>query len=73
MFYHSEEQKKITEASMKAAQKMFTKPIVTVIRKAEKFWVAEDYHQNFYFLNKKRNGYCRVVIQPKLLKLKLKD
>ena len=73
VFYHSEEQKKITEASMKAAQKMFTKPIVTVIRKAEKFWVAEDYHQNFYFLNKKRNGYCRVVIQPKLLKLKLKD
>ena len=58
---------------MKAAQKMFTKPIVTVIRKAEKFWVAEDYHQNFYFLNKKRNGYCRVVIQPKLLKLNLKD
>ena len=73
VFYHSEEQKNLTEASMKEAQKLFKKPIVTVIRKAEKFWVAEDYHQDFYFLNKRRNGYCRFVIQPKLLKLKLKD
>jgi len=73
VFYHSEEQKKATEASMKEAQKMFQKPIVTEIRKAAKFWGAEDYHQDFYFLNKRRNGYCRIVIQPKLLKLKLKD
>jgi len=73
VFFHSEEQKKATEASMKEAQKMFKKPIVTEIRKVAKFWGAEDYHQDFYFLNKRRNGYCRVVIQPKLLKLKLKD
>ena len=73
VFCHSEEQKNLTEASMKKAQKLFEKPIVTVIRKAEKFWVAEDFHQDFYFLNKQRNGYCRIVIQPKLLKLKLKD
>lgn len=73
VFFHSEEQKKATEASMKEAQEMFKKPIVTEIRKVAKFWVAEDYHQDFYFLNKRRNGYCRVVIQPKLLKLKLKD
>jgi peptide-methionine (S)-S-oxide reductase len=73
VFYHSEEQKKLTEASKKEAQKIFSKPIVTEVRKAEKFWVAEDEHQNFYFLNKRRNGYCRVVIQPKLLKLKLKN
>ena len=59
--------------SKKEAQKIFSKPIVTEVRKAEKFWVAEDEHQNFYFLNKRRNGYCRVVIQPKLLKLKLKN
>jgi peptide-methionine (S)-S-oxide reductase len=52
---------------------MFKKPIVTEIRKAEKFYLAEDYHQNFYFLNRKKNGYCRYVIEPKLLKLKLKD
>lgn len=73
IFYHSEEQKKVAEASQKEAQKMFDKPIVTELRKAEKFYVAEDYHQNYYFQNKKRDGYCRFVIQPKLLKLKLQD
>ena len=73
IFYHSDAQKKTAEASQKAAQPMFKKPIVTEIRKAAKFYVAEDYHQNFYFLNRKRNGYCRFVIEPKLLKLKLKD
>lgn len=73
IFYHSDEQKKVAEASMKAAQAHFKKPIVTEIRKAEIFYVGEDYHQDFYFLNKKKNGYCRFVIQPKLLKLKLKD
>lgn len=73
IFYHSDDQKKTAEASQKAAQKLYEKPIVTVLRKAEKFWVAEDEHQNFYFLNKRRNGYCRFVIQPKLLKLKLKE
>jgi peptide-methionine (S)-S-oxide reductase len=73
IFYHSDAQKKTAEASQKAAQTMFKKPIVTEIRKVEKFYVAEDYHQNFYFLNRKKNGYCRFVIEPKLLKLKLKD
>ena len=73
IFYHSDAQKKTAEASQKAAQSMFKKPIVTEIRKVEKFYVAEDYHQNFYFLNRKKNGYCRFVIEPKLLKLKLKD
>jgi peptide-methionine (S)-S-oxide reductase len=73
IFYHSDAQKKTAEASQKAAQPMFKKPIVTEIRKVEKFYVAEDYHQNFYFLNRKKNGYCRFVIEPKLLQLKLKD
>ncbi len=73
VFYHSAEQKKTTEASMKDAQKMFEKPIVTVIREVEKFWIAEPEHQDFYFLHGKRNPYCRAVIKPKLQKLNLKD
>ncbi len=72
IFFHSDAQKKDGEASMKAAQALFKAPIVTDIRKADVFYLAEDYHQNFYFLNRKKNGYCRVVIEPKLLKLKLK-
>ncbi|NNC88785.1 MAG: peptide-methionine (S)-S-oxide reductase MsrA [Akkermansiaceae bacterium] len=73
IFYADDRQKKIAEASMKAAQEHFKDPIVTEIRKAATFYPAEAEHQDFYFLNKRNNGYCRAVIQPKLKKLKLKD
>lgn len=72
IFYADEEQKKVAEASMKAAQADFDDPIVTVIREAETYYKAEGYHQDFYFQNK-NNGYCRAVVAPKLRKLKLKD
>jgi len=44
---------------------------VTEITAAGTFYVAENYHQNYYFLNKNKNGYCRAVITPKLKKLSL--
>jgi peptide-methionine (S)-S-oxide reductase len=71
IFYVGDEQKKIAEASKKAAQANFDKPIVTEITKAEKFYPAENYHQEFYFQNKTKNGYCKYIIEPKLKKLKL--
>ncbi|MBB5353096.1 peptide-methionine (S)-S-oxide reductase [Haloferula luteola] len=71
IFYHSEEQKKVAEASKEAAQKEFTDPIVTEITPASTFYPAENYHQDFYFQNKTKNPYCRAVIEPKLRKLKL--
>lgn len=71
IFYHSDEQKKIAEASKKAAQANFKDPIVTEITKAPEFYPAENYHQNYYAENKSKNPYCRVVIEPKLKKLKL--
>ncbi|MDB6076891.1 MAG: peptide methionine sulfoxide reductase [Akkermansiaceae bacterium] len=70
IFYHNDEQKKIAEASKKAAQANFDSPIVTEITKAGVFYPAENYHQDYYTQNKS-NGYCRVVIEPKLKKLKL--
>ena len=73
VFYENEEQKKIVEASLEAAQEDFKNPIVTQVRKAETFYPAEDYHQNYYDLNKSKNPYCRYVITPKLKKLKLDD
>lgn len=73
IFFGNDGQKAIAEASLKAAQEHFDKPIVTEIRKAPTFYPAEDLHQNYYFLNKNSNGYCRAVIQPKLKKLKLRD
>jgi len=71
IFYEGDEQKKIAEASKKAAQANFDKPIVTEITKAETFYPAENYHQEFYFQNKTKNGYCKYIIEPKLKKLKL--
>lgn len=71
IFYHSDEQKKMAEASKVAAQANFKSPIVTEITKAVEFYPAENYHQDYYFQNKTKNGYCRFVIEPKLQKLKL--
>ena len=71
IFHHSDEQKMAAEASKKAAAADFPKPIVTEITKATTFWPAEKYHQDYYFQNKGKNGYCRLVIEPKLKKLDL--
>jgi peptide-methionine (S)-S-oxide reductase len=72
IFYHSDAQKTLAEASKKAAQANFKDPIVTEVTKAATFYPAENYHQDFYFQNKTNNGYCRMVVEPKLKKLKLK-
>ena len=71
IFYHSEEQKKVAEASKAAAKVNFKAPIVTEITKAQEFYPAENYHQDYYQENKSKNPYCRFVIEPKLKKLKL--
>ena len=70
IFYHSDAQLDAARRSLQAAQADFEDPIVTVIQEADTFWVAEDKHQNYYRLNRDQ-GYCRVVIAPKLDKLGL--
>lgn len=70
IFYHNEEDKAVIDASIKNAQSEFKKPIVTIVRKAEKFYEAPADHQDYYFQNKSQ-GYCQYVIKPKLEKLKL--
>lgn len=67
VFYHSNEQKKLTEDFINKVQKDFSEEIVTTLEKFEKFWLAENYHQDFY--NKNRNyPYCKLVIEPKIMK-----
>ena len=70
IFYHNAQQKSIAEKYKNElnAAKAFPKPIVTTIEKAATFYVAENYHQDYY----RRNGsapYCRAVILPKMEKL----
>ena len=72
IFYYSEAQREAAEKSKKALEQSgaFKDPIVTEIIKAGPFYKAEDYHQDYYRLNK-RQPYCRFVITPKLEKLGL--
>ena len=71
VFYHNEAQKEKTNSYKKKLneENVFGKPIVTQVKKAVKFWVAEDYHQN-YFKKNPNNPYCQAFIPKKLAKLK---
>jgi peptide-methionine (S)-S-oxide reductase len=71
IMYSNEEQKKIAEASMAEAQKEIQGKIVTEIVPLKKFYPAEDNHQD-YFANNPYQGYCRVVVSPKVAKFKKK-
>lgn len=73
IYYYSDKQKEVAEKSLAAAQKNFSDKIVTEITKASELYPAEVYHQDYYRLNKNSNGYCRMVIAPKMKKLKLED
>jgi peptide-methionine (S)-S-oxide reductase len=68
VMYHDEAQKKAAEKSKAAAQAKFGDKIVTEIVPLKKFYVAEDYHQD-YFRKNPNVPYCAYVISPKLQKL----
>ncbi|TAL02910.1 MAG: peptide-methionine (S)-S-oxide reductase [Verrucomicrobia bacterium] len=71
ILYHSDAQKLTAEKSKAAAQKELSKPIVTEIVPLKKFFPAEDYHQN-YFREHPEEGYCQIVIRPKVEKFEKK-
>ncbi|MBC5864008.1 peptide-methionine (S)-S-oxide reductase MsrA [Flavobacterium turcicum] len=70
VFYHNEAQKQLVTdyIALMTSENTFGKPIVTQISPATAFYVAEDYHQNYYNQNKTQ-GYCSYVITPKIEKL----
>jgi len=69
VFYHNPEQKAVAESVIAALNKSgaWPNPIVTEVSAFEKFWPAEDYHQNYYNQNSSQS-YCQFVIAPKLEK-----
>lgn len=71
IFYHNENQKMLAESYKKKLtdEKVFDDPIVTEIMPFEAFYVAEDYHQN-YFNENGSQPYCSIVIAPKVKKFK---
>jgi peptide-methionine (S)-S-oxide reductase len=71
VFYHSEAQKTKAENYIKLLEKekLYDKKIVTKVSSSTVFYPAEDYHQNYYNQNSSQ-GYCQMVIAPKLEKLR---
>lgn len=72
IYYHDDTQKAIaTKSKAEYAPQIWDDPIVTEVTALPEFYVAEDYHQNYYSLNPNQ-GYCRAVINPKLAKFRAK-
>jgi peptide-methionine (S)-S-oxide reductase len=71
IFYHSLAQKDKAEnyIALIEKEKLYEKKVVTKVSTATIFYPAEDYHQNYYNQNAEQ-GYCQMVIAPKLEKLR---
>ncbi|MAT53209.1 MAG: peptide-methionine (S)-S-oxide reductase [Bacteroidetes bacterium] len=70
IFYHNEEQKAIAERlKQEFAPTLWDDPIVTEISPFTAFYEAEEYHQDYYS-NNPNQGYCRIVINPKVEKFR---
>lgn len=71
IFYHNEMQKQKAEMYKQRlnAEGAYDKPIVTAIEPYSKFYVAENYHQDFYE-NNPNQPYCRIVIRPELARFR---
>jgi len=71
IFYHNEEQRQLAEKYKAELDKsgVFDDPVVTEISKLGAYYVAEDYHQNYYNENPNQ-PYCTYVIKPKVDKVK---
>jgi peptide methionine sulfoxide reductase msrA/msrB len=70
IFYRNDVQKNTAESAIQTLNenKVFDSPVVTKVDKFEIFYQAENYHQEYYELNKTQ-PYCKAVITPKMYKL----
>ena len=71
VLHHSPEQKATAEQAMRdlADRKVWAAPLVTELEPFTEFWPAEAYHQG-YFRRNPAQGYCRVVVSPKVAKFR---
>ncbi|HOX13910.1 MAG TPA: peptide-methionine (S)-S-oxide reductase, partial [Spirochaetales bacterium] len=65
ILYSSPEQEAAAKASIAKAAPSFRNPIVTELKPLETYWKAEGYHQD-YFRRNPDQGYCQVVVAPKV-------
>ena len=67
MYYSDDGQKVAFEAAEERAKEHWDAPLTTELAKLKVFYPAEDYHQD-YFNKNPGNGYCSIVIAPKIVK-----
>lgn len=72
IFPHSPEQEAAAKAAIARAQPDHPRPIVTTIEPLAEWYVAEDYHQEYFEREGASNPYCQVVVAPKLAKFRKK-
>ena len=70
-FSNKEEEKNILEYIKKIDSSLFDNKIVTEVAKFEAFYLAEEYHQDYFKLNEDQ-PYCKFVISPKVNKARKK-
>lgn len=70
IFYRNKQQQQIAENVIATlnANKVFDNPIITEVVAFSHFYIAENYHQEYYELNKEQ-PYCKMIIKPKMDKL----
>lgn len=71
IFYQSPEQQAAAVAAKARAQELWPVPLMTEVTPALPFYPAEDYHQNYFNLHPEQ-GYCQLVVAPKVAKLRQK-
>lgn len=69
IFYHNQKQRDVAKKFIDRLENKLEDEIVTQIEKLEKFYIAEDYHQDYYEKNPSA-AYCKFRIDPKINKLK---
>jgi peptide-methionine (S)-S-oxide reductase len=67
MYFSDAAQKEAFDAAAERSKQHWTDPLTTEIEPLDTFYPAEDYHQD-YFNNNPGNGYCSIVITPKIIK-----
>jgi peptide-methionine (S)-S-oxide reductase len=71
ILYSTEDQKARIDAFLQKIAGKFSRPVVTEVQELDRFYPAEEYHQR-YFEKNPRQGYCQLVISPKVEKIKNK-
>jgi len=69
IFYQSEQQKETAQRVISQVEAALDAPVATKLLPAQTFWPAEQYHHDYYARHPAQ-GYCQVVISPKMAKLR---